>query len=379
MSETPNKKNDGIINLEDTSDDDDDKTSSAGKTVNSSPFAKYNKPSPTAAAMKDFGQIFLINPKPVSNGDNDTVPLRGVVISCAGKKYEYLFNQPVWNQTDAEWLIVTGVCRKPFELKVDGAVVKQTNPQYSRKMLVWILNDEMEDFTEETAKEVYNHYFQSYIQNDPMKKFRDVPPLHPTDGFKILPTWHKTITLKDLSVILQNTDHLMKYAGIKSFFKFSPNNLYSYWPVGEVPIADIKDFKLRKVLLPDDTTRYNEHIASHAEIKQEPQVVPSPFSSNTPNKGVTNVRSSASNSQRNLNNDFNNLTNSEESNEKNTVQSSDSDVSLKLTNDIHSLYTRTSNFYFPTCRLRVIPNHETPKNKSRPNKLILRVLLLPTR
>lgn len=258
MAETPNK-NDDVINLEADSDEDGASKPSprSGNSI-ASPFAAMNKNSNSTSTIKEYGQVFYINPPRVAHGDKDTVPLRGVVATVCGRKYEYAWVQPLWNSED--WVSETGVVPRVFDLKLDGNIIKQTgNAKYNRKMLIWLLPDDMPDLTDDQCTAVYFDYMEKTVKSK-YNYFKSFPPLHSDIGLVKLNSWHKTITIDDLDLLFKNSTHFQKYAGIKSFFKFSQNNLYSFWPPGSVPISHIKDFKLRSVLHPDDASRYNESV-----------------------------------------------------------------------------------------------------------------------
>jgi hypothetical protein len=75
-------------------------------------------------------------------------------------------------------------------------------------------------------------------------------------------SWSKYVTLKDfVEHLFQNSWLTTKYASVKSYFRHSANNLYSYWPVGAIPIQQMKQFKLRDVAHNDDVARLNKHDA----------------------------------------------------------------------------------------------------------------------
>jgi hypothetical protein len=94
-------------------------------------------------------------PPPVIEADeNNPRPLHGVVISCIGRAIDYLWVQPVFKQMP--WLQDNGVLvKRPFVLKVNGEVQPQTNPQYERKMLIWICPEAMANLSEDDATAVY--------------------------------------------------------------------------------------------------------------------------------------------------------------------------------------------------------------------------------
>jgi hypothetical protein len=64
-----------------------------------------------------------------------------------------------------------------------------------------------------------------------------------------------------------------KYQGVKTFLKYSKNNLYSIYNIGTIPIDAMKQYKLRATLHDTDSKRLNagevKHELKDGEVKLE--------------------------------------------------------------------------------------------------------------
>jgi hypothetical protein len=299
--ETPKKPQ--VINLEDDSSDEDKtpaKTGTGSVSKLTSPFAAYAKNSgPTD--LKEYGQIWNIVPAPVVEEDeNNPRPLRGVVISCIGKGVDYPWVQPVFKQMP--WVPDEGVLvKRPFVLKVNGEVQKQTNHKYDRRMLVWIYPEDMPNMSQESATFVYGAYMNACVHKGILKT---VPPIHPDIGYTELTSWQNTITMQDLQEIWENIPWLnAKYQGVKTFLKYSRNNLYSIYNIGTIPIDIMKQFKLRATLHDKDSERLNAGEVKH-ELKEGEVKLESAAGSISPHKAQGLTTGTAGVGGKNLNKVF---------------------------------------------------------------------------
>ena len=76
------------------------------------------------------------------------------------------------------------------------------------------------------------------------------------------------------------------FAGLKSFFRFSKHNLYSYFSAGEIPVDYIQKANLRKYVLPSDLHRLN---SSEADPGFQGVSAVTPFASLSQNGKSDNV------------------------------------------------------------------------------------------
>lgn len=106
---------------------------------------------------------------------------------------------------------------------------------------------------------MFYHYIEKPVELKYWKP-NQIPKLHPDPkiAFQSIPNWSKIIGLDDFEKVVFGRSFLnSNFAGPKSFFRFSKNNLYSYFLPGEIPVDFMQKGNLRKYVLSSDLQRLN--------------------------------------------------------------------------------------------------------------------------
>ena len=110
-------------------------------------------------------------------------------------------------------------------------------------------------------------------------KNKTIMPFDVEKDVEVINSWSKYMRLEDFQKIRELSWLSSKYAGLKSFFRYSKNNVYSFWPVGEVPVSMMEKFKLRSVLAKEDLVKWAQHNEKYLTNEQKEK-------SNLHDKGV---------------------------------------------------------------------------------------------
>jgi hypothetical protein len=268
---TPVKKNG-----EDNSKDD--------KPVFSSPLLPRKTPPIYDDREQDptvYGTLLHVVPDNfMDDRDGARKGVQGLIATIDGtesKNYEYgLIALLLGNGQYQDVLNQTQVFPKIFDvIGKNGKPVPSNGSRYNKRFILWTFHGDNPTLTKEQCIQLWNYYWQETVSSGAFSlgKIKKQPKVHPTKGYTKIDAWGQGLTIDQFRTIVQHHAFPHKYAGLKSFFRYSPNNVYSFYAAGKVDIEAAKRFGLRKhfaiplhdddkeqkpLLSPTDQNRYDE-------------------------------------------------------------------------------------------------------------------------
>lgn len=257
-----------IVDLESDDTDVVDEKSDSGDDAppdacGESPFGAKTK-----VIKPPIWKIYAIQPKHDHDNKNEKTPngLVGMIWTAAHPSHQYTFVQPVYKEM-IDVLEDCHVINHVFDHSINGIFQKQSkNPRYNKRAIVWIFPADKQTIDQRDIKWIYDKYVYWIFKKGLQKEKKDFHIDFDTD-VEYVSSWSKYITLEDLEDIFKRCHLATSYKGIKSYFRHSANNLYSYWPVGEIPVKDMVKYKLREIAHSSDVARLNAYEASLPKSK----------------------------------------------------------------------------------------------------------------
>ena len=269
-----------IINLESDDEAPPPQETPTKKSGLTSPFGKSATKPATDERFFKFLHIKTDKTHDTRAKDSQTpaaVGLNGLILFCVHPNHEWDFLQPVFQQMQVVFNEVH-VLPKVFDFYISGILQKQSkNSKYAKRCLVWICPEDTQDFNNDGIQWIYDTYMQYVTQLS--DKNKTIMPFDVEKDVEVINSWSKYMRLEDFQKIRELSWLSSKYAGLKSFFRYSKNNVYSFWPVGEVPVSYMEKFKLRSVLAQEDLVKWAQHNEKYLTNEQKEK-------SNLHDKGV---------------------------------------------------------------------------------------------
>jgi hypothetical protein len=187
------------------------------------PLSKKSKKPPAPPRGTFFATIHHVKPA----GGEKAACGYGVTIEAYGEK---LMVHHVYNRAEPAsrlYMDTIDCIPRVNNLVLNG--VRQTNQAgYPVKILVFQCDH---DVTRAQLEEWFNDVFVPALMIASPLTVDAPPTLHPTDGYKIVPTWYSILDNADLTWVLQHM-----YGPLGPYFRSSQIHLYSAWGIGQVPV-----------------------------------------------------------------------------------------------------------------------------------------------
>jgi hypothetical protein len=282
MSDEPNKSK--VINLDsDVDDDSEGPLSPNGSNVAveiSSPYGKARVYTPIKNTIT--AHIWQVCP-PVTDPTKSTLdqpiplPLTGMCCLVRGtpsSEFQFFKGQ---HESDLQMIADSHVIDQKFDYALKGVVQKSQGGlgKWPQRCLLWVEEPTNTPFTKEQWIQVYIHWISMCIKKGHMNP-KNKPSFDPLTGFNVVTAWSDVINPGQMDTLFQKSflsqKHCLvkprvhlQYSSIKTYFRYSKNNLYSFFNTGHVDFHVVEQYGLRNFLLPVDLAAYDAAKAGHTD------------------------------------------------------------------------------------------------------------------
>lgn len=252
MSDTPNK---ALLHIDDSSDEEYTPAGATGigKKGTTAGFASpialdYDKDDDGANGddVMTNGQCKIFHVKPILDTKHAGVEGIGIVVWGYQEKdiCDIFFKPKDGDNKDLQKQLQC--VRRVFDWHHNKVPVKNHN-KFTRKLIIWIFKNTHGDnaTTQQYSKEDVIAFFTNFIkpQYDNLLTNSKTDVFIEEKDYTLVPTWSTVLSDQGIKELIdltwkQNARTLKSYMRIKDV-------LYSYWPVGEVPVIAIKSYKLK--------------------------------------------------------------------------------------------------------------------------------------